>query len=39
MHTDGKKVFSETYSDIKANPKLDPALFDTDKFTSRPSGE
>jgi len=39
MQTDGKKVFSESYTDIKANPKLDPALFDTQKFTSRSSGE
>lgn len=39
MQTDGRKVFSESYSDIKANPQLDPALFDPQKFTSRSLGE
>jgi outer membrane lipoprotein-sorting protein len=31
---DDKKVFSEEYSDIEGNVKLDPAVFDPDKFTS-----
>lgn len=39
MHTDGKKTFSETYTNIKANPKLDPAIFDPQKFMSRTWGE
>jgi len=29
----GKLVFSEDYSDIKANPKLDAALFDPKQFS------
>lgn len=29
---DGKNVFSESYSDIQANPKLDAALFDPHQF-------
>lgn len=31
---DGKNVFSEEYSEIQANPKLDPALFDAKQFKS-----
>jgi outer membrane lipoprotein-sorting protein len=30
--SDGKNIFSEIYSDIKVNPKLDPALFDPNQF-------
>ena len=30
--TEDKLVFTEDYSDIKANPKLDPALFDPKQF-------
>jgi hypothetical protein len=29
-----KMVFTEDYSDIKANPKLDPALFDPKQFSA-----
>jgi outer membrane lipoprotein-sorting protein len=32
VYSDGKKVFSEDYSDIQANVKLDPAVFDPQKF-------
>lgn len=32
VYADGKKVFSEDYSDIRANMKLDPAVFDPEKF-------
>lgn len=28
FYVDGKNTFSELYSDIKVNPKLDPAVFD-----------
>jgi outer membrane lipoprotein-sorting protein len=34
VYADGKKVFSEDYSDIQANVKLDPATFDAEKFAS-----
>ena len=34
VYTDGKKVFSEDYSDIRADVKLDPAVFDPEKFAS-----
>lgn len=30
--SDDKNVFSEVYSDIKVNPKLDPAFFDPSQF-------
>jgi outer membrane lipoprotein-sorting protein len=33
VYSDGKKVFSEDYSDIQANVKLDPAVFDAQKFS------
>ncbi|HXY24778.1 MAG TPA: hypothetical protein VEI73_09015 [Candidatus Acidoferrum sp.] len=33
--SDGKNVFSEIYSNIKANPKLDPAMFDVKQFKPR----
>jgi hypothetical protein len=36
FYSDGKNVFSEIYSDIKANPKLDPALFNPDQFKPQP---
>lgn len=32
FYTDGKDTFDEDYFDIKADVKLDPALFDTAKF-------
>lgn len=31
----GKNVFSEEYSEIQTNPKLDPAIFDPRQFDSR----
>jgi outer membrane lipoprotein-sorting protein len=34
VFSDGKKVFSEDYSDIQANVKLDPAVFDPEKFAT-----
>lgn len=34
VYSDGKKVFSEDYSDIQANVKLDPAVFDPAKFSA-----
>lgn len=34
VYADGKKVFSEDYSDIRANVKLDPGVFDPEKFIS-----
>ena len=33
--SDRKNVFSEVYSDIKVNPKLDPAFFDPSQFKPR----
>jgi hypothetical protein len=32
VYSDGRKIFSEDYSDIPANVKLDPAVFDPQKF-------
>ena len=32
VYSDGKKVFSEDYSDIRANVKLEPAVFDAERF-------
>lgn len=32
---DGKNVFSEEYSEILANPKLDPAFFDPKQYASQ----
>lgn len=32
VYADGRKVFSEDYSDIRANVKLDPGVFDPEKF-------
>lgn len=32
VYAEGKKVFSEDYSDIRANVKLDPGVFDPEKF-------
>ena len=32
VYSDGKKVFSEDYSDIQVNVTLDPATFDSKKF-------
>lgn len=34
VYSDGKKVFSEDYSDIRANVQLDPGTFDPEKFAS-----
>jgi len=34
VYADDKKVFSEEYSDIQANPKLDPGTFDPAKFSA-----
>jgi hypothetical protein len=34
FYVDGVNVFSEVYSDIKVNPRLDPALFDARQFHS-----
>jgi outer membrane lipoprotein-sorting protein len=35
LYVDGKNVFSERYSDIRVNPKLDPAIFDPRQFATR----
>lgn len=32
VYADGRKVFSEDYSEIRANVKLDPGVFDAEKF-------
>ena len=34
VYSNGKKVFSEDYSDIQANLKLEPAVFDPEKFST-----
>jgi len=34
VYADGKKVFSEDYSDIQANVKLDPGTFEPEKFAT-----
>lgn len=34
VYADGKKVFTEDYSDIQANVKLDAAMFDPEKFAT-----
>ena len=34
VYSEGRKVFSEDYSDIRANVKLDPEVFDPQKFGS-----
>jgi hypothetical protein len=34
VYSDGTKVFSEDYSDIQANVKLEPAVFDPEKFST-----
>jgi hypothetical protein len=34
VHVDAKKVFSEDYSDIQCNAKLEPATFDPRQFNS-----
>jgi len=34
VYSNAKKVFSEDYSDIQANVKLDPAVFDPEKFST-----
>jgi hypothetical protein len=35
FYVDGKKVFTEEYSEIQANPKLDIAIFDPKQFASK----
>ena len=32
VYAGGRKVFSEDYSDIRANVQLDPGVFDPEKF-------
>ena len=34
VHSEGRKVFTEDYSDIQANVKLDPAIYDPQQFAS-----
>jgi len=34
VYSEGRKVFSEDYSDIQANVKLDPGTFDPEKFAT-----
>ena len=34
VHADDKLIFSEDYTDIEANVKLDPAVYDPSKFNS-----
>ncbi|HKU28386.1 MAG TPA: hypothetical protein VJQ54_23155 [Candidatus Sulfotelmatobacter sp.] len=34
VYSEGKRVFSEDYSDIRANVKLDPGVFDPQRFGS-----
>ncbi|HXJ90023.1 MAG TPA: hypothetical protein VMS18_24640 [Candidatus Binatia bacterium] len=34
VYSEGRKVFSEDYSDIQANVKLDPDMFDPEKLTA-----
>lgn len=34
VYTDGKKVFTEDYSDIRGNVKLDPAVWDPQQFST-----
>jgi hypothetical protein len=34
VYSEGQKVFSEDYSDIQANVKLDPGTFDPEKFST-----
>jgi hypothetical protein len=34
FYVDGKLVFSEEYSDIEANPKLNPAMFDPAQYNT-----
>jgi hypothetical protein len=35
FYVDGKKVFSEEYSEIQANARLDPAIYDPKQFSSQ----
>jgi len=35
FYVDGKEVFSEEYSDIVVNPKLNPAIFDAAQFATQ----
>ncbi len=34
VYTEGKKVFTEDYTEIQGNVKLDPSVFDPQKFTT-----
>lgn len=38
FYADGKNTFDEDYSDIKANAKFEPALFDPKKFNETTIG-
>lgn len=35
LYVDGNNTFSEQYSNIRVNPKLDPAIFDPPQFAKR----
>jgi outer membrane lipoprotein-sorting protein len=35
LYVDGKNTFSESYANIRVNPKLDPAIFDPKEFAKR----
>ena len=35
LYIDGKEVFSEEYSDVQADPKLNPAVFDPAQFSTQ----
>lgn len=37
FYVDGHLVFSEIYSDVKVNPKLDSSLFDAKRFQHQPA--
>jgi hypothetical protein len=39
MYTDGKLTFSEDYTEIKTGMKLDPAIFDPQKFSAQPTAK
>ena len=34
VYDDGKKVFTEEYSDVRKDAKLDPSVFDAKQYTS-----
>jgi len=39
VHLEGKKVFSEEYTEINGDVRLDPAVFDPKQFTLNPLGK